>query len=137
MRVHRGMSLHVIKLASRLAIRRRRKASFVYPRSTLRLPIRAAPSHPRCRVLRVARILCVVAHRSARVVHIAVVHLHARVRAPRVRSARCWHAVSHMLINMLFVRVVAHVNRYLHTLITSLRHIVHVNHLINCLVVSY
>jgi hypothetical protein len=29
------------------------------------------------------------------------------------------------------------VNRYLRALTKSLRHIVHVNHLINCLVVSY
>jgi hypothetical protein len=29
------------------------------------------------------------------------------------------------------------VKRYLRALITSLRHIVHVNHLINCLVISY
>jgi hypothetical protein len=82
---------------------------------------------PRAQVRRVA------ARRYAHVVHVVIVHLHVRARAPRVRSARYLRAVarvaravSHVLIHTLFARVIVCVNRYLRAFIKSLRHTIHV-----------
>jgi hypothetical protein len=115
---------------------------FSTPGSPYVYPLRIAPSYPHCRAIRAARTSqtcrrASFARRSAHVVRVVIVHLHVRARAPRVRStrylrvvARVARAVSHVLIHMLFARVIVCVNRYLRALIKSLRHTIHVKSLL-------